>query len=62
MQDNEILTAQGVAEFMKLSLDVIYRLVHLEGFPVLRFGRAIHVPKSQLLEWIDNQVKKGEIL
>lgn len=31
----------------------IYELVHSEGFPALKIGSRIVVPKDRLREWID---------
>lgn len=35
-----------------------YELARSEGFPALRIGTRIVVPKDKLQEWVDKQIEK----
>ena len=35
-----------------------YELVRSEGFPALRIGTRIVIPKDKLQEWVDKQTEK----
>lgn len=36
-----------------------YELVHSEGFPVVKVGVILKIPKHLLVEWIDKTAKEG---
>lgn len=36
-----------------------YELVHSEGFPAMKCGAHIKVPKWKLIEWVNTQVERG---
>ena len=42
-----------VAAVLGISRAGAYELVHSEGFPTLKIGSRIVVPKDKLREWID---------
>ena len=50
-----VLTMRQVQEIMGLSKVKTYELAHTCGFPVVRFGRAIRVPREAFLRWLDQQ-------
>ena len=43
----------SVPEVLGISRAGAYELVHSEGFPALKIGSRIVVPKDKLREWID---------
>lgn len=50
------LTVDQVAGVLGIGRVQAYNLVHTEGFPMLRNGRRIIVPKQHFLNWMDKQV------
>ena len=48
-----MLNAVRVAAVLGISRAGAYELVHSEGFPALKIGSRIVVPKDRLWEWID---------
>ena len=40
---------------MGISLSSAYELMHEEGFPALRIGNRIVVPKEKFCRWVDRQ-------
>jgi excisionase family DNA binding protein len=50
-----ILTVQQLRDFLGLSRPKSYELVHTNGFPMVRFGRVIRIPKEGLLRWMHEQ-------
>lgn len=48
-----MLNVVQVAAVLGISRAGAYELVHSEGFPALKIGNRIVVPKDKLQEWID---------
>ncbi len=48
-----MLNVVQVAAVLGISRAGAYELVHSEGFPALKIGSRIVVPKDRLQEWID---------
>ena len=37
----------------------VYELIQEDGFPALRIGKRIIIPKEELREWISARIKEG---
>ena len=48
-----MLNVVQVAAVLGISRAGAYELVHSEGFPTLKIGSRIVVPKDKLREWVD---------
>ena len=48
-----MLNVVQVASVLGISRAGAYELVHSEGFPALKIGSRIVLPKDKLREWID---------
>lgn len=48
-----VLNANQLAEALGISRAGAYQLLHTEGFPTLRIGKRMLVPKDKLILWID---------
>jgi excisionase family DNA binding protein len=53
-----VLTVEQVQKILGLSRPKTYELVHTAGFPTIRIGRAIRIPREAFLRWMDGQ--KGQ--
>ena len=51
------LTAEDVAQVLGVSRSNAYTLMRSRGFPTLRVGKRMIVPKDKLLEWMEKQIK-----
>ena len=51
------LTAPEVGEVLGISRAAAYELVRNKGFPSMRIGTRILVPKDRLIAWINEQVE-----
>ena len=51
------LTAPEVGEVLGISRASAYELVRSKGFPSIRIGNRILVPKDKLIAWINEQVE-----
>ena len=51
------LTAPEVGEVLGISRASAYELVRSKGFPSIRIGTRIIVPKDKLIAWINQQVE-----
>jgi excisionase family DNA binding protein len=50
-----VLTMRDVQQTLGISRVTAYELAHTRGFPAVRFGRAIRVPREAFLRWLDQQ-------
>ncbi len=51
------LTAPEVGEVLGISRAAAYELVRSRGFPHLKIGTRILVPKDKFIQWIDAQME-----
>ena len=49
------LNANAVAQVLGVSISSAYELMHETGFPALRIGNRIVVPKEKFRRWVDAQ-------
>ena len=54
------LTVPEVGEVLGISRAKAYDLARSEGFPSMRIGRRILVPRNKLIRWIDEQTEARE--
>ncbi len=54
------LNAKTVAEVLGVSLATSYELLHESGFPSLKIGNRIAVPKEQFIRWVEKHIAGGE--
>jgi len=49
------LNANLVAQVMGVSISTAYELMHEPGFPVLKVGSRMVVPKEKFIQWAEKQ-------
>lgn len=49
------LNANLVSQVLGVSISTAYELMHEPGFPVLRVGSRMVVPKEKFTQWVDAQ-------
>ena len=49
------LNAKLVAQALGVSISTAYELMHEPGFPTLRVGSRMVVPKEKFMEWVEAQ-------
>ena len=54
------LNAEMVAKVLGISISSTYELMHETGFPTLRVGSRIVVPKEKFIEWVMRGTKGGD--
>ncbi len=54
-----MLTAAELAGALGISKAGAYTLIHSKGFPTLRIGKRLMVPKDKLAAWIDRNTGGG---
>ena len=52
------LCANQVAQVLGISRANAYVLMHSKGFPTIRIGKRMIVPKDQFLKWMETQASK----
>lgn len=50
------LNAEMVARLLGISPSSSYELMHEKGFPVLRVGNRLVVPKENFRQWVEEKV------
>ena len=53
------LNADTVAKVLGISISSAYELMHEPGFPVLRIGNRMVVPKEQFIQWVNEHTGGG---
>ena len=53
------LSANTVAQVLGVSISSAYELMHEKGFPALRVGNRIIVPKEKFCQWVEAQTGGG---
>ena len=53
-----MLNANDVKEYLGISRAEAYNQMRSEGFPLIRIGKRMIVPKDKFLEWVDNQTAR----
>lgn len=51
------LNAETVAQTLGVSPASSYELMHEEGFPTLRIGSRMVVPKEKFIQWIEEHTR-----
>ncbi len=54
------LNAKTVAEVLGVSPATSYELLHESGFPSLKIGNRIVVPKERFIRWVEKHIAGGE--
>lgn len=50
------LNANLVAQTLCVSISSAYELMHEKGFPALRIGSRMVVPKEKFCQWVEDQL------
>ena len=50
------LNADEVAQALGISRANAYSLMHRRGFPTLKIGKRMVVPKDRLVQWMDKNI------
>ena len=54
------LNSKTVAQVLGVSPSSAYELMHESGFPMLRIGNRMMVPKEQFIQWVVEHTEGGE--
>lgn len=50
------LSADDISELLGISRSNAYVLMHSKGFPTLRIGKRVMVPRDEFFAWIKDQL------
>lgn len=53
------LTAKDVARVLGISERTAWGVVHSDGFPKIKLGRRVIIPKQDFINWMNKQVAEG---
>jgi len=59
-EDKPVLTVEDVRNYLKIGRNAAYSLVMSEGFPVIRIGKTIRIPRDAFLKWIETQASQSQ--
>lgn len=54
------LNSKTVAQVLGVSPSSAYELMHEPGFPMLRIGNRMVVPKEQFIQWVVEHTEGGD--
>ena len=54
------LNADTVAKALGVSPSSSYELMHDPGFPILKIGNRMVVPKEKFIQWVEQRTSGGE--
>ena len=54
-----LLSIPEAAAVLRLSRTKVYQLIDVEDLPIVRFGRAVRVPRASLQNWIEQRMKSA---
>jgi excisionase family DNA binding protein len=54
-----VMRVEDVQRALSISRLKAYELVHQQGFPTLRIGRTIRVPRTLFLRWVEESCAEG---
>ena len=54
-----VLSIPEAAAVLRLSRTKVYQLIDGEGLPIVRFGRAVRVPRASLQQWIEQRMQSA---
>lgn len=54
------LNAATVAKVLGIAPSIAYELMHEKGFPVLKVGNRMVVPKEQFIRWVNQNTGGGD--
>lgn len=57
----DFLTVQELRDWLRIGTNKAYALAKKPGFPVMRFGTRLVFPKSQVRDWMEREVKRGQL-
>ena len=52
------LQADLISDVLGISISSAYELMHEKGFPALRIGNRIVVPREKFIQWLDENTSK----
>jgi excisionase family DNA binding protein len=52
------LNAETAAKLLGISISSMYELMHEKGFPALKIGSRLVVPRDKLFTWVEQNVGK----
>ena len=53
------LNAELVSQVLGVSPSSVYELMHEPGFPILKIGNRIVVPKEKFIQWVERNTAGG---
>ncbi len=54
-----MLTVKDIKILFDIGQKQAYELVHTQGFPAVKVGTSIKIPKYLLLKWLEDNARKG---
>ena len=54
------LNAELVGQVLGIASSSSYELMHEDGFPVLKIGNRMVVPKEKFIAWVEEHTKGGD--
>lgn len=54
----EFYTTEDLIRILKISKTTAYKLVNSKGFPAIKFGKVVRIPKDKFESWVQTYTGK----
>jgi excisionase family DNA binding protein len=54
-----VLKIPDLMRVLSISRTLAYEVIHRQGFPAVRIGRTVRIPRDALMKWIEEQASKS---
>jgi excisionase family DNA binding protein len=55
-----LLKVEQAARLTSLGRSTLFKMIACGDLPAIRYGRAVRIRRSDLLQWIDHKAQEGE--
>lgn len=57
----QVLKIEEVAHLLRVCRSQVYRLIAMQGLPVIQMGRSKRIPRAALYQWIEERTSQKSL-
>jgi excisionase family DNA binding protein len=54
-----VLKIPDLMRVLSISRTLAYEVIHRQGFPAVRIGRTVRIPRDALMKWLEEQASRS---
>ncbi len=59
LEEKPVFNVEDIRKYLGIGRNAAYVLVMSEGFPAIRIGKTIRIPREAFLRWLDSQANSN---